>query len=102
MSWNDNDRDVLDMLIDCKDNDNFISMHKILKDLYDEENEIMYINPLDSNDNFDEYNYDEDYLEDEEYYLEDDYNIKDSEYEWNIEDIGEYFENLVYNNFYYY
>ena len=104
--WNDDERDISDMPIYHKSEyvDEFIHIHKILKELYEEENDIMYINldPSDPCEDFEEeyYDYDDEYYSDDEYEI----NSIDSEedYESRIEDIGDYFENLVYNKFYYY
>lgn len=111
--WNDDDRDTSDMPIypsrknDIADEeDEYIPIYKILKELYEEEQEALYIH-----DRTDIYNYYKPnnnsyyYDESDDYYSSNDCddNYDDDESETISENSDdEFFENMVYNKFCYY
>jgi hypothetical protein len=108
-TWNDDDRDISDMPIYTRktykiDKDKFIPIRNILKELYDEEKEALYIN-CDSSNNYsvkNNYAVKNNYNEYDQYYSDNDYDSSDED-ESNIEiNDTDFFENLVYNKFCYY
>jgi hypothetical protein len=115
--WNDDDRDTSYMPIypsrknDIIDEeDEYIPIHKILKELYDEEKEALYVyNRTDIYNYYKPNNYIYYYDESDDYYYssddcDDNYdNYDDDESETISENSDdEFFENMVYNKFCYY
>ena len=111
--WNDDERDTSDIYNiykrnskEFKDEDEYIPIYKILKELYDEEKEALYHNSdyeseyylkYDNNEYFNDYSENDEKEYDvysDDYYIDEDLN--------DIESNNEIYDKLIYDKFYYY
>ena len=117
--WNDDERDTSDIYNIYKRNgkefkdeeDEYIPIYKILKELYDEEKEALYNNSdyesgyylkYDNNEYFNDYSdNDEEYdVYSDDYYIDEELNGSSAKHE--LESNNEIYDKLIYDKFYYY